>query len=398
MRRWSDFEGTITARWVLPLSGPPLSHGQVTVRAGQIQAVEPAGTRPADRVFERAAILPGLVNAHVHLDLTGMRGLAPPRLPLTDWLMEVIRHRQSRSQEQIRHDIRAGLDECIRAGTTTLGDISGAGASWDVMVESGIRAVVFHEIIGLKPERARGSWEAFQGWASVREDRPLCRKGVSPHAPYSTGRWLYDKAVALNLPLATHWAETADEDDLLRHQRGCFVPFLQQVGAWEPEQLGAPEELLALCQRATPCLLAHANYMDPLTPLTSGTTVVYCPRTHAAFGHAPHPLPALLDRGTRVALGTDSLASNPDLDLLAEVRWLRRQHPGLSGERLLRLATLSGAEALAVSDETGSLEAGKSADLIVVPLLDGIDEPHDAILHGSAGVDRVMVGGRWWTG
>jgi len=398
MRRWSDFEGTITARWVLPLSGPPLSHGQVTVRAGRIQAVEPAGTRPADRVFERAAILPGLVNAHVHLDLTGMRGLAPPRLPLTDWLLEVIRHRQSRPADDIQHDIRAGLDQCIRSGTTTLGDISGAGASWEVLADSGIRAVVFHEIIGLKPDRARGSWEAFQGWARSREDAPLCRRGVSPHAPYSTGRWLYEKAVAANLPLATHWAETRDEDDLLRHQRGCFVPFLQQVGAWQPEQLGTPEDLLALCQRASPCLLAHGNYLDPLTPLPGGTTVVYCPRTHAAFGHAPHPLAALRERGTRVALGTDSLASNPDLDLLAEVRWLRRRFPALPGEWLVRLATVSGAEALGLAAETGTLQAGKSADLIVVPIREGMADPHDAILHGESSVERVMVGGRWWGG
>ncbi len=126
------------------------------------------------------------------------------------------------------------------------------------------------------------------------------------------------------------------------------------------------------------------------------STVVYCPRTHAAFGHRPHPLPWLLERGVRVALGTDSLASNPDLSVLAEVRFLHQHRPDVPGDVLLRLATLNGAEALGWAEETGSLEAGKSADLVVVPLAPGERrDPYERLLASDLPVERVLCRGQW---
>src|SRR5262249_35303269 len=149
---------------------------------------------------------------------------------------------------------------------------------------------------------------------------------------------------------------------------GPFVSFLQELGVWDEAGLaGGPEETIGPCSGAPRVLLVHANYLPPDASVPPGATIVYCPRAHAAFRPPPHPFAQWPQRGVRVALGTDGLASNPDLDLLAEARWLHRKRLA-SGEALLRMITLSGAEALGWEAETGSLEAGKSADLAVVPL------------------------------
>jgi cytosine/adenosine deaminase-related metal-dependent hydrolase len=385
------------------VAGPPLAGGLVTVASGRIVAVEPHGARTPDLDLGDAAVLPGLVNAHTHLDLSGMRGLAPPCLPLTDWLRQVITHRRSRSPEQIGADVQAGLAECIRTGTTLLGDISADGSSWPILAASPIRAVVFRELLGLPADRADAALAAAREWLTAHPATPSCQPGLSPHAPYSVRADLYGRAALLarefRCPLATHLAESLDELDLLHHQRGPFVAFLRELGVWDAKGLApSAAAVMKICNTRIPKLFVHGNHVASSARIPRNSTIVYCPRTHAAFGHPPHPFRAFLDRGVRVALGTDSLASNPDLDLLAEARFLHRRHPDLPGDLLLRLATLSGAEALGVGEETGSLEAGKSADLIVValPPADG-DDPHDLVLRSASPPSRVMCRGEWVT-
>jgi aminodeoxyfutalosine deaminase len=164
---------------------------------------------------------------------------------------------------------------------------------------------------------------------------------------------------------------------------------------WDPLGLAkSPEHVLRLAAGAGPTLFVHANYLAASAALPANASVVYCPRTHAAFGHAPHPFRDLMARGVRVCLGTDSLASNPDLSLLAEMRFLRATHPDLPGEQILRIATLAGAEALGWADETGSLEEGKSADLVVLPLpAHEALEPHDLWLEDDAEVSETWFRG-----
>ena len=129
---------TYTARWVFPVGGPPLPNGVVTVSGDRIEAVEPHGTRTPDEDFGNAAIIPGLVNPHTHLDLSGARGLIPPTDPdhFTDWLRGVIAYRRTRTPEQVQADIREGLAECLRFGTTLIGDIASEGASWEPLTAS----------------------------------------------------------------------------------------------------------------------------------------------------------------------------------------------------------------------------------------------------------------------
>ncbi len=145
---------SLTARWIFPVSGPPLERGVLTLAGDRIVAVTPAGDRTADFDLGNVAILPGLVNAHTHLDLSGLSGLAPPSPDFTGWLRQVIAHRRSRTPEQVQQDVRVGLAESLRTGTTLLGDISADGASWDFLKDAPLRAVVFREMLGLTQERA----------------------------------------------------------------------------------------------------------------------------------------------------------------------------------------------------------------------------------------------------
>jgi aminodeoxyfutalosine deaminase len=392
---------TLTARWVFPVAGPPLERGLVTVAGERIAAVEPRGARKPDLDLGDAAVLPGLVNAHTHLDLTGMRGLAPPSPDFTGWLRRVIAHRRGRSPEQVWADIAAGLAESQRFGTTLLGDISGDGGSWEALASAPLRAVVFREILGLPEERAAEALGAARHWLEGAATTPTCRPGLSPHAPYSVRCALFARAALLarerRCPLAVHLAESAAELDLLHRRRGPFVAFLRELGVWDAEGLAdSPSQVMKLCDQRVPKLFIHGNHLAPSARVPRNSTVVYCPRTHAAFGHPPHPFRDLLARGVRVALGTDSLASNPDLDLLAEARFLHRLYPDFPGEKLLHLATLAGAEALGWADEAGSLAPGKSADLIVIPLSsqEGGD-PHRLVLAFDRPVQGVLFRGRW---
>jgi cytosine/adenosine deaminase-related metal-dependent hydrolase len=395
---------TYTARWVFPVGGPPLPGGTVTVEGDRIDAVEPRGVRPADMDFGNAALIPGLVNAHTHLDLSAARGAVPltPADQFTDWLKGVIAHRRQ-TTVPVADAVRAGIAESLKYGTTLLGDISADGGSFDLLAESPLRAVVFHEVIGLKRERSKPSYEKYSAWMTGTADTLRTRRAVSPHAPYTTKALLY-AIVTLDLEscpaasiLASHIAELPGEAEFLATKTGPIREFLDSFGAWANVTIGREYRLILWQLRDAPrSLVIHGNYLtaaDHARDFTPGMTLVVCPRTHAAFGHPRHPWPDFAAAGVRVAVGTDSLASNPDLDVLAEIRLLHRTNPGVPGELLLRMATLNGAEALGFADECGTLEAGKSADFVAVPLPERVGDPHELLLGDDGGPRRVVFQG-----
>jgi len=388
---------TLTARWILPVSAPPLANGIITISGERIVSVGLSDRRTADVDLGEAAILPGFVNSHTHLDLSGLRGRCAPSADFTGWLRQVIAHRRGATPEQIKSDVRAGLVESLRNGTTLLGDISGDGGSWEVLANAPLRGVVFREMLGLPEARASGAWQRVDDWLTSRNATPTCRPGISPHSPYSVRASLFFAASTRGVPVAVHLAETAAEQELLMLHRGPFVSFLRDLDVWEPNGLAEDtQHVLNLLNGLSPTLLVHCNYLAPDSNVPSNCSIVYCPRTHTAFGHAPHPFRHFLQRGIRVALGTDSLASNPELSILAEARHLHRHYPDVPGEVLLRMATLTGAEALGWADETGSLEAGKSADLVIVPLACGADaDPYQRLLDSDLPVQHVLCRGRW---
>jgi aminodeoxyfutalosine deaminase len=392
---------TLTARWIFPVSAPPLAGGTITMDGERIVAVEAHGQRRPDVDLGEVAVLPGLVNAHTHLDLTGLRGRCAPTADFTGWLRQVIAHRRTLAPEQIAADVREGLAESLRHGTTLLGDIAGQGLSWPILANAPIRSVVFNELLGLTPTRADQALESARDWLAAHPATKNCHPGLSPHAPYSASVQLVAQGVLLarepTCPLAVHLAESRDELELLHHRRGPFVAFLKELGVWNPDGLAtSPAQVMKLGLQSVPTLFVHGNYLAPSARIPRNSTVVYCPRTHAAFGHTPHPFRDFLARGIRVALGTDSLASNPDLSILAEVRYLHRLRPEVAGEVLLRMATLSGAEALGWADETGSLEVGKSADVIVVSLASGENsDPYERLFASDLPAERVLFRGQW---
>lgn len=395
---------SVTARWLFPVAGPPLERGVLAIEDGRIARVVPGGTEKPDFDLGNAAITPGFVNAHTHLDLTGARGRTPPKLPFTDWLESVIAFRRSQSSAQVVEDIGAGIAESRRFGTTLLGDISVDGVSANVIADDPIRATVFRELLGLSLERARHSMADAAPWLISGVGRDWLRIGLSPHAPYSFHyrnlESLSHCTIAIGThqtyPLAVHLAESADERELLESHAGPFVPFLQKLGVWDPDGLArSPEQIVALTQAARTMLFIHCNYLKPETPIPNRASIVYCPRTHAAFGFPPHPFREFLARGVRVALGTDSLASNPDLSLLAEARFLAARFPDLDRSLLLQMATLSGAEALDWAGITGTLAPGKSADFAVVQLPDrDAADPHELLFNSELPVQSTWFRGK----
>ena len=391
-------ERTFSSRWVFPVVSPPIHRGCVTVEGSSIISVDPPGVRNADIDLGNVALIPGLVNAHTHLDLSGMSGTVPPSDDFVGWLLGVISHRRSCAVEQTAVDIASGLEQALAYGTTLIGDIASFGASWDQLARANVRSVVFHELLGLPSERAEAALRLGSEWVDIHKPSETTRPGISPHAPYSVRDSVFRQSVNFGVPVAIHLAESLGEKSLLEGRDGPFVPFLQTLGVWDPSGLMPSwSEIIHLPYSST-VLFVHGNYLPDHLDIPEHASVIICPRTHAAFGHQAHPFATFLNRGVRIAIGTDSLASNPDLDVLAEVRFLRRSHPEIGGDVLLRMATLSGAEALGWGDVTGSLEAGKSADIVAIPLEERDADPFDLLLSPTIqgeGIRRTMFRGAW---
>lgn len=388
---------SFTARWVFPVVGPPMPGASIVIDGNRIRSIEPRGQIQADLDLGNVAIVPGFANAHTHLDLTGLQGKCPPSPDFTTWLRGVIAHRRGQTPDEVGADIRAGLAQSIRNGVTLLGDISSGGLSWPELAPAPLRAVVFYEMLGLTEERAQLSWQNAWTWLQSHSSTATCRPGLSPHAPYSVRQSLFEKAATCppEIPVAIHLAETTAELLLLDRQEGPFLQFLQEMGVWDPQGLSPGIEHLLGTFSQRKVLWIHGNYLKPKISGLSGI-VVYCPRTHAAFGHSLHPFQEFKNLGVQLALGTDSLASNPDLSILEEIRFLFGEYPQLDTSWLLYLATLAGAEVLGWSHETGSLEAGKSADLVIIPLPNRDEaDPYRLVLESTFPVKQVLFRGQW---
>jgi cytosine/adenosine deaminase-related metal-dependent hydrolase len=408
---------TLAARYVFPVEDPPIARGIVEVRDGKIEYCGPPDGRSPDLDLGNAAVVPGFVNAHTHLELAPIERAAGNEVEdEIDWLRRVVSQRRASSPRALERAVESNLREVRESGTTFVADITTAGASWHLLSHTPIRAVVFSEIIGIG--RMRGlqtSEEAWDWLARVREHDSVgahTRPGLSPHAPYSTAGWLYERAAASRLPLTTHLAEMPEELELLRDRSGRLREFLEELGAWDEswEPIGPrPTDYIRRGElRRADWLVAHGTYLDAddfwqlrpeAAPEDQRVAIVYCPRTHARFGHAPHPFREMLQRGVVVCLGTDSRASNPTLSILDEIRFLHRKDSSLGGPLLLTMATLFGAWALRGDGVTGSLKPGKSADLAIVALPDRDErDPHLLLLESNLPVLATMFEGAFVTG
>jgi len=406
---------TLRARWVFPVAGPPVRDGAIVISNGRIAAVGPARGQPAEDLGN-VAVLPGLVNAHTHLDLSGLAiPLGSPGQGLTDWIRRVIDYRRKPRDcvaglDPIQQGFRLGLAESLRLGTTTLGDVAQPAWPQEALADSPCDATVLLELIAPRMERVAAAMELARnhlqaGSSSAKPQAAAWRAGLSPHAPYSVHAELLRHAVALSagqhVPLAMHLAESREEMEWLRTGGGPLAALLESLGAWDPTAIqpgSSPLNYLRLLARADRVLVIHGNYLEDeeigfLAEHRKRMAVVYCPRTHAWFGHRPYPLEKLLAAGVAVALGCDSRASSPDLSLLAEMRAVARRHPGVRPQAVLALGTLEGARALGLRD-VGSLETGRWANLAVVALPEReAADPHELILNEDGPVVRVYYRG-----
>jgi cytosine/adenosine deaminase-related metal-dependent hydrolase len=401
------------ARWVLPISRPPFENGTVAVRDGRIAYVGPRTGAPAgaDVDVGDALLMPGLINVHTHLELTVMRGFLED-LDFANWIVRLNGVKRAvLDRDSMLDSARSGLIEGVRAGITTYADTCDSGVAFDAMLEAGVRGIMYQEVFGPDPAQCAKSLDELRSKIDAARPRAtaLVRLGVSPHAPYTVSDDLYRAvaryAVAEGLPLAAHIAESEVEDQLVRRAEGIFAEGLRRRGI---EVRRRAESSIALLSRlgvlATEPLLIHCVRMthDELresrdTPLR----IAHCPVSNAKLGHGTAPLLDMVDAGFLVGLGSDSVASNNRMDLLAEARAAvlaqrarAGRHDVLCARDVLHLATLGGARALGIDHEVGSLDAGKSADLAAFPIdacAQPVHDPEATAVFALPGVGATLV-------
>ena len=417
------------ARWVLPVVSEPVVDGAVAVGGAHIAGVgaraELAERFPGAEVedFGEAALLPGFVNCHTHLELTAMRGfLEAEEGDFFAWLRKLTVARGERmTPEDLYASAAWGAAEALRAGVTCVGDASDAGAVvMRALGDAGLRGVVFKEAFG--PDARTAGERLAKARADIERLRafetPLVTLGLSPHAPYTVSAplltLLAEYATAERLPLMMHAAESASEELLMREGRGPFAEGLAARGIeFAAPRASTVRHLAATGVLAARPLLAHCIRVDDedLRLLKEhGARVAHCPKSNAKLGHGRAPLAAMLRAGVAVGLGSDSVASNNTCDPLEEARFAvlasRAAGETLEGGRLpgaadaLRLATHGGAQALGLEGHAGALAAGLAADLVCVRL-DGphqrpVYDPAAALAFASSGRDvlMTMVAGR----
>lgn len=390
------------ARWVFDGAGPPLENATLELAGGVVADVH---TRHNPRAVDlgNAAIIPALVNAHTHLEFSSLAAPLAPAQPFADWIRSVVAHR--RAQRSPVEAIPHGAWESARAGTGLLADIVTDDAVPSAYPADGPGVIAFRELIGLLPEQADERLETARRFLEASEaSAAVVARGISPHAPYSVGPDLYERLIELarerGVPVAVHLAETAAERELLRHGTGELVDLLAGFGVWSDSVIPRgrrPMDYLRPLAGLERALVVHGNYLEAdelaFCAEHSEITVVYCPRTHANFGHGRHPWRELLVRGGRVALGTDSRASNPDLSLFDELRFLYERFPDVEPRALLHLGTIAGAQALGLPHR-GQLAAGVSTELAVVRLPEaGLGGPFDLLFAPQSRVSATMRAG-----
>src|SRR5919199_5940691 len=380
------------ARWVLPITRPPIRDGTVAEIGGRVVYVgERAGAPPgADRELGDAILMPGLVNAHTHLELTAFRGLLED-ISFGDWIARLQGAKRAvMDAERFLDSARLGIVEGLRAGITTYADTCDSGVTLQAMRELGVRGIMYQEVFCPSPDpvKVSESARALQQKLSTLEpfETELQRLGISPHAPYTVSDPLFALAARSGRPIATHVAESHLECELVCRASGVFADRLRAREIPVQPRGRSPVSLL---QRlgvldAGP-LLIHCVQVDDedLRAIADARCgVAHCPISNAKLAHGIAPVLEMLDAGIPVGLGSDSMASNNRMDLLEEARGavlMQRVRTGrydaLSAGRALELATIGGARALGLGDRIGSLEVGKEADLAAFSLDDSPAEP-----------------------
>jgi cytosine/adenosine deaminase-related metal-dependent hydrolase len=370
------------ARWVLPVTQPPIENGTVVESDGQITYVGSRSAAPPGDDYDLgdAILMPGLVNTHTHLELTGMRGFLE-NCQFAEWIDKL---RQSRNEilndEMLLDSARLGIVEGLEAGITTYADTCSSGVAMRAMRELGVRGIMYQEVFGPDPSQADVAMRELEDRVDKLqlEQTDLVSLGVSPHAPYTVSDRLYRAAAKFagsrRLPLAMHIAESEPEYDIVVNARGDFADRWKRRGIAVARRGRSPIELLeqhgALDRGPLLIHCVRVDEADIAIMARRRCAVAHCPASNAKFGHGIAPLLSFVAAGIRVGIGSDSVASNNRMDILDEARLAvlihraaTRRHDAFGAHQALELATIGGARALGIESRVGSLEAGKDADL-----------------------------------
>jgi cytosine/adenosine deaminase-related metal-dependent hydrolase len=371
----------VRARTVVTMNGPPIEDGAVVVDAGRIIDVGPFAdvqSRRSGEVVDLGdqALLPGLINAHCHLDYTCLRAQIPRLESFTDWIKSINGAKAKLSPDDYLKSINEGFAEAIRFGTTTVCNLTSVPHVLPQLTPP-IRTCWFAELIDVRgAERANDIVaRAFQIFEHARLTQKSCW-GLAPHAPFTASSELYRRSTEIAPLITTHVAESAEEMQMFRDAAGPLYDFLESIGR-DMSDCGNRTPLQEFLQRVGDrCLpksiVAHLNEMterdfELVRGLPAKFHVAHCPRSHEYFRHAPFAFARLRQLGVNICLGTDSLASNQDLSLFAEMRRFEAEFPGVPPLEILQMVTVNPARAMGREGSLGVIGPGTAADLIAVP-------------------------------
>lgn len=373
----------LAAEWIFPVTSPPFRWGEIDIDNGSIRNIR--RLRESDVPDRGICLLPGLVNVHSHLAYTGLRNRFD-HLDFFPWIRKLTEVKyQDLTEEEIQISTRLGIDECLRAGITTVADMSDLEVSLQVLSTSPLNAIFYWEVFGVETEQAEQSWKDLQkNFPRFQQEYSTAKLkiGVSPHACYTVRPELFsriaDWAVKEQIPVSFHLAESKAEEEFITNHSGVIHDFLlNRAGDWK---ISGNTSILHLEHTGifhTAPLLAHLVQVgsDDLEILKKyNVTVAHCPKSNAKFGHGIAPVFEMLEKGFIVGIGTDSAASNNRLDLFEEARFSLLQQRCKAGkmvmneQQMLEMITIRGAEALGMQKKIGSLESGKQADVIAVQI------------------------------
>jgi aminodeoxyfutalosine deaminase len=383
------------AAFVLPIVRPPIAGGAVVVDRGRIVAVEDHASGSA-RDLGSVAILPGLVNAHTHLELSWMRNRVPPCDSMCVWAQGLMALRRAVDDDEPREPIGVAVAEARASGTCLVGDVGDTLNAYDALADSDLSALIFREILGFRASDPDDVLDRIR--ASVAELTPVerLRTSVAPHAPYSISPALL-RAIAARArgrPVSMHLGESVEEIQFLRDGTGPWRQVLEALNVWDPSWTPpacGPVEYVARAGLLNDRLVAVHGVQftgDDLARLAAArATVVTCPRSNRWTGAGTPPLERFYASGVRIAIGTDSLASVADLNVFAELAEVRRLAPSVPARALLRSATASGAEALGFAGDFGTIEPGKRSELLAVRIPEGVTDVEEYLVRGIEPAD-----------
>jgi aminodeoxyfutalosine deaminase len=394
----------IRSRFVVPMVGEPIENGAVAIEAEKIVAVacfEEVRARHRGEVLDlgEQVLLPGLINAHCHLDYTMLRGKIRPPSSFADWIRAINAEKAKLTAQDYVASIKEGFVEAQSFGTTTIANLIGV-PELIVEIDEPIRTWWFGELIDVRtPDRAESIADL-----AVESLKSAKHWGLAPHAPFTASPHLYARCEEIarreNVLLTTHLAESREEMQMFRDASGPAFEFLKSIGR-PMDDCGNETPLSFLIRRQQideRWIIAHLNELTDsdfdLLARAAKFHVAHCPRSHTFLGHAPFALKKLRALGFNICLGTDSLASNSSLSLFSEMRELQRKAPELSSREILEMATVNGARALGQSEALGIIAPGFSADLIAIPFAQTRADIFDAIVAFEGEVPWMMMDGR----